>query len=386
VLLFGLVLARTVRRLDREPLLNWDLVPAVALALEWSEDDPVEVHRKTYEHLRAELPSQAYSALTAPPGVIRGRFQDPAAFAEHLPFYRARVLYSLSLAGLSALGAPLAPATWRLALAAFVLAALVVLLWTWRLFGPVLGTLAALAIAHLPAALTTATFSSADGLGAFLVLLGAWLLIERRTFAAGAAVLTLSLGARPDGIVLIGFLGLAWLALVPTAERPTAKALGGWIGLSALVYLGLSRFAGEYGWWPLFQISFQEKALHPAELGTSIQWSEYLAVLGRQLGALPGDGYVFTGRGVTGSTAVFFFGFLAITGLALWSKSRARGAREAAWLAALLATYLVRWLLFPQVWDRFFAPFYALVPLCLAALVRQRLTSGSAPESPGTSG
>jgi hypothetical protein len=49
------------------------------------------------------------------------------------------------------------------------------------------------------------------------------------------------------------------------------------------------------------------------------------------------------------------------------------GARTiAALLAALLGAYLLRFLLFPQTWDRFYAPLYVLVPLCVLALARPR--------------
>jgi len=364
LVLFVLVLARGVFQATRAPALNWDMLPAMALALEWSEKDELEVHRRTYAAVRAELPPAAVAELTAP-GVKQGRAQDPAAFHEHLPFYRARVLYTLAIAALHGLGAPLTAATWWIPIASYVATAALVLCWCARRLGLALGALFALALAETPALLTQARFSTADGLATLLVVAAGYLFVERRRFWPAAALLTLSLGARPDGVILIGFLAAAaWLGL-EREERPRPGALAGWLGASALVYLGLTRFAGEYGWWPLVSISFDEKTLHPAALPTAVDWGHYFEILGRQLAALPGDGYVSTGREVSGSTLVFVYAGVAVLGLARAWRAGAGAGRAAALLAALLAAYSARWFLFPQVWDRFYAPFYALVPLCV---------------------
>jgi len=374
LLLFALLVLRTARALAQAPETNWDMLPAMALALEWEEDDPVELHRRTYAAARAELSPATFAELTAA-GVRQARFRDPLAFHEHLPFYRARVLYSLSVYALHRLGAPLSSATYLVPIASFVAAALLFLLWARRHLPLPAAVLFALGLAHLPALLNQAGTSSADALATLLLCAGAYVLLERRSWLGAAGLLLLSLGARPDGVILIGFLAAALFALQPREQRPPARALAAWVVLAGLLYLGLTRHAGEYGWWPLIQISFVEKALHPAGLPTAVDWGQYLALLARQVASLPGEGYVTTGGGeVTGSTLAFLFAAVAAL-LVVEAWPRAHDARRhAALLAALLATYLVRFLLFPQLWDRFLAPFYALVPLCALALWRARAT------------
>jgi hypothetical protein len=371
---FLLVLARTLRQVDRAPALNWDLVPAMALALSWEVADPLEVQRLTYEHARAELLPETFAELTAP-GVRAGRYQDPAAFHEHLAFYRARVLYTLPVYLAWKLGSPLAAATWRVPLCAFALSAGLFVLWASRRLPLALAALFALGLAHTPGLLKLSGYSTADGVAVFLLCLGAFLLVERRSFAAGALSCTLSILARPDGVILVAFLALA--LFLCDRERPRPRLLAGWLALSALAYLGLQRFAGEYGWWPVFTVSFDEKSLHPAQLPTQVDWTRYGEILARQLGAIPGDGYFGTPRDVTGSTLVFAYAGFALAGLALWRRAPGALGREAALLFALLAAYLVRYFLFPQLWDRFFAPLYALVPLVLLTLVARSLEPGA---------
>jgi hypothetical protein len=359
LLFLGLTL-RTAVQLVRAPEANWDMLPAMALALEWEVREPVELHRRTYAALREEVPLATFAELTAS-GVRQARFLDAAAFHEHLPFYRARVLYSLAVYALHRLGAPLSAATYWVPVACFVLCAGLFLLWALRHTAPVLAALFALGLAHLPAFLNQAGTSSADGMATLLLCLAGFALVELRRTGVAAVLVAMSLGARPDGVLLAGFLAAALYACLPREERPRPTLLALWLALSAALYLGLTRYAGEYGWWPLVQISFVEKSVHPAALPSAVDWDVYGAILARQLAALPGEGYVTTGGSeVTGSTLVFFLGAVAVLlARRAWPSERA----SVALLAALLATYLVRFPLFPQIWDRFYAPFYALVPL-----------------------
>ena len=364
--LFFLGLARTVRQLALHPEHNWDMLPAMALALEWEVKDPVQLHERTYALARTELPPETFAQLTAP-GVRAVRAQDPQAFHEHLAFYRARVLYSIAVRFLHEQGMKLSDATWWVPLGCYALTSLLVLGWAATHLPLALAALFALGVAHTPALLNQASTSSADGLATLFVCLGAWALVERRLLAVAAPLFTLAIGARPDSVILIGFLAAALFFALPREERPSVPALLLWLVASAGLVYWLSGFAGEYGWWPLMQISFVEKAVHPGELATTPVWSEYLGILRRQVETLPGDGYVTTPAGeVTGSTGVLAYAALGLVALAMaWRVE----LRVTALVAALLLTYVVRFFLFPQLWDRFFAPLYVLVPLALVTLV-----------------
>jgi hypothetical protein len=367
--LFLGVMARTVQQLARDPELNWDMLPAMALALEWEEKDPVELHRQTYALAQTELAPEAYARLTAP-GVRAVRAQDPAAFHEHLAFYRARVLYSIAVRLLHRQGMALSAATWWIPLGCYVLVSLLALAWaaSHLSLGP--AALFSLGLAHTPALLNQASTSSADGMAALFVALGAWALIERNLFFVAAPLFTLAIGARPDTVILIGFLAAALFFVLPQEERPSWIAMAAWVVASGAFVYWLSQFAGEYGWWPLMQISFVEKAVHPAELPTSPDWNEYFAILRHQVEGLPGDGYVKTPAGeVTGSTGVLAYGALGLVALGMaWRVE----PRVFALVLALLLTFTTRFFLFPQIWDRFFAPLYTLVPLALVSLVVPR--------------
>jgi len=364
---------RTVAKV--EPLWNWDVLGYMALALEWELDDPVEVHRETYAAARRELEPSVFDDLTSPDVEVRAaRFRDPAAFTEHIAFYRARVLPTLLMSLLHRAGAPLSSAVWWLSLASFALTGVLIIVWLAGRVPLWAALTAGTLLAHAPPLLVTARFATADGLGTLLVCVGLYFFLERRRTALGAAVLTLSVLTRPDAVILIGLLAVTLVLLdrrAPQGGRVSPKLLGVWIVASALCYLGVQAHADEYGWWPLIQISFGPKAIHPAELSTAVDLGAYGKVLAQQLEEIPGGGYWGTPRQVTGSGFVFVYAGSVVLALASLREQllAPRLRRHVAFLVALLATYLVRWLLFPQLWDRFLAPFYVLVPLAVVSLV-----------------
>ena len=367
LVLFLLLFGRTIRR--AEPVNNWDTVGYMALALEWEEDDPARVHQRTYAAARAELPPEVFQSLIAP-GVRRARYDDWEAFTEHQGFHRGRVLYSLAVYLVYAAGAPLTAAPWWVSLGSFAATALLILVWASRHLSFPLAALLAACLAHAPPLLTTAGYASADALATFVTCAGIFALLERRSLL-GASLFGAAILVRPDSVIVVGCVVTALFLMERGPERPSKRFLGAWLAISLAAYLAVAALTDAFPWWVVFHISFIEKALHPEELPTSIDLGVYGAVIGRQLAEIPGSGYFTNPRVVTGSTFLFLFAALAGLGLALWRRLPRPGPtdRHAAVLVALLAASALRWPLFPQLWDRFYAVLYVTVPLVLLALV-----------------
>lgn len=386
-----LFVGRTLRQIP--PAWNWDVMGYMGLALEWELDDPLEVHAATYAAARAELPAAVFQSHSRGTPVLEARFRDPAVFTEHIAFYRSRVLPTFLMSLLHRAGLPLSQSVWWLALGSFAATGILILFWLARWLPLWQASLCATLLLHAPPLLGSASMATVDSFGTLLLVAAAYLLVERRALYAGAGLFTLSILARPDSVILIGILALVMFVLaLRSAQRPSLKFLGIWVGASALTYLGVSAHAAAYGWWPLFQISFGPKVVHPSELPTSTDWALWWSVIQERLAAIPVDaeassrsmrvGYWGTARGVTGSAFVLVYMAFACLGLALWRRVPKPRCleRQAALLIALLVTYSLRWLLFPQLWDRFFAPLYVLVPLCLVSMAA--LVLESIPESP----
>jgi hypothetical protein len=372
---FLLALGRTVQLLSRSPLLNGDTLSYMALALEWREKDPHQLHERTYELARAELSPQVFEGLTAA-GAGAERFHDVDAFRSTLPPLRAQVLYTILLSWLHQLGNPLSAATWWISLAAYAMLALLALAWCVGHvpLGP--AALLALGIALAPPLLAQANRAGADGLAALFVCLGAFFLVERRLFAFGAAILTLAMAAREDTLLLVVALAFTTLVCLPREQRP--MVFGGvlWVALSSAAFVGLQRFSGEPGWWARFTAEFVAEGAQPSTAASAFDWNLYREVLARQLATLS-DGLAHASPGKGGMLVLVHAG-LALVGVALGLRRRARHGREAALLAALVVSGVVRFLLWPRIDEGSLLPFYVLVPLALLAILMRELRGATA--------
>lgn len=362
----------TAWRTSKQPVRNWDMLCYMALALEWGEDDPVEVHRLTYEAAQERLPPRFYQSMLFGGFQVRAaRYQDPAAFTEHLAFYRARVLYTLPLFLAQRLGAPLVDTTWWLSIASWCGLALLALAWARRYLPFPAAAVVAAVLVHVPPVLDAARFSTPDALTALLTCAGITFLAVRRSLTVGAAILTASLFVRPDNVILIVLLIASLFLLDERERRPSLRFSTIWLVLSVAIYLGLSKWSGHYGWWPVFWITMIQKEVHPGQIPTDMNLELYWEALKIRSARLLGTADLFWAGAYAGA---------AVLALVSWRRTASpRGnCRHAAILLALLATILVRYPLFPQLWARFLAPFYVLVPLLILALVVEG-RAGSAP-------
>ena len=367
---FLLVAGWNLKRAADAPAYNWDMLGYMALALEWQEDDPLELHRTTYELARDELPREAFGSLLV--GFPREpRARDPEAFHEHIAFYRSRVLYTGLVFALHKLGAPLSAATWWISLASAGLLALLTLMWAARYVPLPWAALGSAGLVSVPWFFQIASFSTPDALSAFLTCATVYALVVPRSLRWSAALSLALLLTRPDALILIGFLVASVYFLDRSESRPTPGLALLWLAGAAAVYWGVQSFGGAYGWWPLVWISFVQKELRPSELPTAPNFGQYWIILKREL------------QGSLGSLALLHAGWAALgLGLASRLTGDVRGwavnSRARAVLIALLGAFATRYLLFPKFWDRLWAPFYVLVPLLALSMLAEARAARSA--------
>ena len=303
-----------------------------------------------------------------------------------LNFYRAGIFYTSPIHLLnSVFGVPYTAATYGLSRAAWIGLALLMCLWASRALGWEWGLPVGTLLAHAPWFIAHMGFSSPDLLATLFTCIGLYALVELRKDVLGAVLLTATIGIRPDTVILALVLAAA-IWFFDRERRPTIPFLAIW-GVSCLAaYIAVSRYAGAYGWWPLFWISFIKKEEFPAAIDTTINWTFYSKVIQAKWEQIPWEGYYTLPRGVTGSTVPLAFIGAVLGAVALIRRTGSSAfARYTALFAAFGVTYLVRWLLFPQLWDRFFAVFYAVVPLVLLSLAAT-LAKPQGPRAPGAVG
>jgi hypothetical protein len=371
LLLFLGVLARILQEGLERPAMSYDMLDYMALALEWEEDDVVEVHRRTFTLAAAELPPEAYAALVGGTRFREAMRADPLKFDQNLAIHRGRILYSLAVYLLYKLGAPLSAATWYVSQFFFAASALFLLVWTRRHLALAPAALASLALVISPPLLALAPASMADSMTLFLILLAAYAWIELEAFRPAALVLTFAILVRPEVVLLIFASAAALWLFVERERRPSTRFLALWLAGSALLVAGLRRWTDDPGWWPVYLISFYGRADGRLEDLPGLDATLYWKKLAENAADLVYVGYLPVGPIVNGSTYTLAYAGFALVGLLLAARSAA--ARELqhhrALLVALLASCAARYFLFPYLWDRYYVHFLVLVPLLLLAMV-----------------
>lgn len=359
----------------RRPALNFDLIDYVALALEWVEDDPEAVHRRTYEVLAAELPPDVFADFTSggPPtaaGPYRERIaRDWRAFDANLGFHRGRYLYTASVCGLNALGVPLVAATAVPNLVFWGLTALFVFFWATRHFALGPAALLALGILYSPPVLSLVPASTPDSMAMFLVVLSLYLVLEQRAFLASATLLTLAILVRSDFVLISGGVAAALFLFVERARRPSNWSMVAWLAICIVLYLAVSRSARDPGWWAAFSCAWTRVGVFDEVIPFKPRL--YLLGMSQRLASLIYHGYdgAPDGSFVRGSNFVLTYCAAAAGGIALALRSRLKALDvHVAVLAGLLVATAARYVVFPQLWDRYFVYLWVPVPLCLAGM------------------
>lgn len=354
----------------KRPIRNFDLVDYVALALEWVEDEPQVVQRRTYEIAEAELPPELFENFRSGSAFRQQIHADWKLFDANLGFHRGRYLYTLAVLVLHALGAPWTAATWYLNQIFWGLTAVLVLAWAWRHYSPGPAALLALGVMLSPPVVSIVPASSPDGMAMFLVALGLYLLVEHRAFRAAAAVLALTVLVRTDFVLIAFGVAAALFFFLDVPERPSNRFLALLLGACTALYAVVSATARDPGWWAVFIAPFRRHGdlggIPPFEPG------RYAFVLRRKLEEIHYLGYEVSPDGsfVRGSSFVLVYLVAAALGVVLALRSRLRTVElHLAVLSGLIAATVVRYVLFPYLWDRYFVYLWVPVPLCLGALL-----------------
>lgn len=334
LLIVGWVFYRTAVR----PEHNWDILPYIACAEELRGGTPEEIHARAFDALRAGVDEERFNALigTAKPEGYRARiYASPDALMEQLQFYRVRVAYVRLLRGLMDLGFPAVAAIHAISLLACALA----------LF---LGE-RALASRGIPREWRAAFVALAPALGMISVarqgtpdaLAWLWIMAWLNAYARGRPyapwILATSALIRTD-LALFALLLLAAQAFADRARWQTAFACG--LVLSAS-YAAIHAWSGNVGWSATVFVSLIAPNAFPISRPVGISVAQYFQLLKM--------------AGVD-ALADFRMGALVLAAVATWRL-------EARWKACVLAATVyavVRLLLFPALWERFFLPAFTI--------------------------
>lgn len=337
-----------------KPAYNWDMVAYVATALEDRTDDPVELHRRTWDAIEPGASEEHLYHLKFSNPYNLNQWENPADFQSQLSMYRVKIGYIELLRWLEPVAGLARGAMLLSILPAIGFGALA--LWWLARERAAQGALLLVPLLMVADYMKMSMAVTPDMLLAVVSLAAVLLLLRGRDLAA-CLLLFASIFVRPDNIILI-------FALLITA------VLFGWrilpmlaTFLAALVACMLiSRYGDHPGWWAHFYFSCVQIQNSMAGFAPDFSLIDFA------------KGYA---RGVVVALTMNDWPGLFLVLLVGWAllarSGRMAGGRTNALVFALAIGTLGKFASFPLPDDRFYFTFIALMGLLLVAAWKPRI-------------
>jgi hypothetical protein len=354
------------RSAARDPDWNLDAIPYAFLALSLGDSDVVRTHHRVYEELRAAVPPEAFTQLTA--GAYRGPlYADPAALAAQRALYINKPAYIALVAVLHRAGMNVFSATRAISVAAFALLAALVLGWLLSIGAdPFQLAAATLLVLSRPIA-ELAIDSTPDAIGLLPLAIGAWLIFVRGRPRSGLLVAATGILLRPDAAVMVLLLAV-WATFFAGERRLPPRTFAIAAGLVVASTMALQKALGAVSTRVLIKHVFEQRILKAEQLHDPMPWSHYGHVLRMGL-----DGYMLYHPSDIGLHLL-----VALVAAAAALRIRPAAAKESiAWLALVWCYVIIHFFVLPDRSDRYFAPTYLLSGIAALTLGARSLNRGA---------
>lgn len=337
----------------KRPHYNWDMLPYMALVLRQDVSGFDKVHQLTYRIARENLPSDDYNYFVQ--GEYRKNLnENPTAFYNTLPFYAVKPLYIQATYLFYKTGFSLPAATVMPSILFYILTGLLMLYWLTKYLNLFWSFAAGILIMAFGFMISLARLSSPDSMSTFFLLAAIFFIMERHSVIWMSVFLLLSLFTRLDNIipcvVIPGFLFF-------TGRYQMKIKLNQFLALLAILtvsYFGIVVVTMKpFGWGLFYYPTFMRNLdqFHTSQAVFSL--NEYLIVA------------------ITGAKRAIefynFIPFLFIFLLIIYTPGiRFKVLDDDKSLAALLMLIILfRFILYPDLSDRFNAAYYLTFMLIL---------------------
>jgi hypothetical protein len=344
----------------RRPHYNWDMLAYMALASRDDESSVSRIHQIAYQEAKENIPAGDYELLVS--GEYKKNLaENPMAFYKVLPFYAVKPLYISAISFFHHLGFSL-PASTVLPSAIFYLfIGLLIFYWLLKYLQLAWAFGASLLIMLTGFMVSLARLSAPDAMSAFFLLAAIYFILEKPSLAWMSVFLGWSLFTRLDNIIPIFFI-LSFLFFIrkgQTALKLTYYLL--LLAVFAACYFGIVAVTMKpFGWGLLYYPNFAQymNLSHVQTTGFSLH--SYLSLL--LDGAKRSLEFYHP--------AIFLFFFLLIFYSPQFKFKRLEN--DQLFILLLLLIIIFRFLLYPDLSDRFNAAYYLVFLVVLLKRYAQR--------------
>jgi len=363
--LYGIcVLVAGIYCLSR-PLYNWDILPYSYLVLRLDHHNPHEAYAMTYQIGKAEIPAKQFHLLTDSENLYRQRMSGNfTEFEKQTPLYVIKPLYvTLSYLAYKC-GVDLFRSTLVPSFVAYLLMAFILVQWLGAYLRPPVAFAIALSVMISSPLIEAAKLATPDDLSALLLLGAFYFVLKRPSLWLSLLCMILSVFTRLDNIITC-------LALLGTiyASRKWYHPISLTSLLTAVILLLCSYFSVtfasySYGWSVFYYNDFVHRLGGALHSGNGFVMRVYFQLI-----------YQALISGVNHSYLALFlvllaFNFVDKTSVKRWSFDQL-------FLCLVVAIIVIRFVLFPDISDRFYIPFY----LAITAISAKHFSSGNHEQS-----
>jgi hypothetical protein len=337
----------------KHPAYNFDMLGYMALIVRMDQTHNIdEVHTITYNSARQFIPAEKYKTLTDTPP-FRKKFEtDPSQFEKVLPNYIVKPLYIGTAWLFYKAGFSLPAATVMPSIVAYLIIGLFLFSWLKKYLQTAVAFLGGLLIMFSIFTVAVAGLSTPDCLSALFLFLSAYFILEKPNLAWMFLFFLLSIFTRVDNVIPCFFI-ISFLTFNKKWKRISSKQYLLMVVALAIAYLCIILPVRQFGWSVFYYSEYAKHIDYSRDLDRAVSRSSWLALVWSKL--------------VTAivSTHFTFFLFLGLLVMGNPFVSSRKLTFDQSFLLLLLSVIFFRFLLLPDLSDRFYFGFYLVIIILL---------------------
>jgi hypothetical protein len=344
----------------KHPAYNFDMLGYMALVIRIDTHDLNKVHAMAYQEARQDVPGEEYRKLTEALPFRKKMANDPLQFEKILPIYSVKPLYIgicwlFYKSGFSLIASTVIPS-----IISYLVIGLFLFSWLKRYLQPLVAFLSALLIMYSMFMVAIAGHSTPDCLSAVLLFLSTYFILEKPNATLMFLLFLLSIFARVDNVITCFFI-LSFLRFNGKWKMIGRGQYFLMIAILGIAYICAIFPVTQFGWSIFYYPQYAKHIDFSRDFDQAITFSSYVALVYSKL--------------VTAmvSTQFTFFMFLCLLILGNPFSSWRKFTFDQAFLLLLLFIIFFRFLLLPDLSDRFYFGFYLVFIILLVRKLQPQI-------------
>lgn len=351
--LFCLCLIPSAIYLFKNPTYNFDMLGYMALVARMDNAQTIEeIHHLTYSSARQNVPPEEYKKLTESAAYRKTFETDPSAFKKILPNYIVKPLYTRFCWLFYKSGVTLPLATVLPSLVGYLVLGLFLFHWISKYLHTAVAFLATGLLMYSTIITAIARLSTPDSLSALFLVLATYFILERRNIGLMFFFFLLSILTRIDNVITCFFI-ISFFTFVRKWKYISIKQYSVMVTILVVTYVLVILPVTQFGWSIFYYSQYARHIDYTRDFDQPVTFSSYFSLLYSKL--------------VTAfvSTHFTFFAFLGLLAFIRNKLTWKNLTLDQAFLLVLLTIGAFKFILLPDLSDRFYLGFYLVIIMLL---------------------